>query len=158
MISMLINLYRGASGLLSASSSVIDLIFRLWVANVFFKSGLTKIGNWDATLYLFENEYTVPLLPTDIAAYVGTATELTLPWLLAVGLATRPTALALFVFNIIAATSYPGLSEAGMHEHMYWGLMLLVTLFHGPGALSVDHLIKIRWFAPRQSGVMSWPI
>ena len=52
------------------------LFTRLWVAYVFFNSGLTKIASWDSTLYLFEYEYQVPLLPWQLAAYLGTATEL----------------------------------------------------------------------------------
>ena len=42
---------------------VLLLFCRLWVAYVFFNSGLTKIATWDSTLYLFEYEYQVPLLP-----------------------------------------------------------------------------------------------
>lgn len=128
-------------------SPVLDLGIRLWVANVFWKSGLTKIGSWDTTLALFENEYDVPLLPPDVAAILGTGAELTLPLLLVFGLGARFAATALFVFNILAVISYPDLSEAGRSEHFYWGLLLLVTLFHGPGKLSLDHLFARRFFA-----------
>ncbi|MEZ9827441.1 DoxX family protein, partial [Vibrio cyclitrophicus] len=65
------------------------LFCRLWVAWVFFNSGLTKIATWDSTLYLFELEYQVPLLPWELAAYMGTAAELILPVFLALGLLTR---------------------------------------------------------------------
>ncbi len=47
---------------------VLLLFCRLWVAWVFFNSGLTKIATWDSTLYLFELEYQVPLLPWELAA------------------------------------------------------------------------------------------
>ena len=125
---------------------LVDLGFRLYIANVFFKSGLNKIQSWDSTLFLFEYEYQVPLLPPETAAVLGTAAELTLPVLLALGLATRFSGIALFVFNIIAVISYPALNEAGVKDHLYWGIMMLVPIFHGPGALSVDYLIK-RWFS-----------
>ena len=144
MLQSLTNTYRTLAAKLDAASPVLDLLFRLWVANGFFKSGLTKIGNWQATLFLFENEYNVPVLPSNIAALAGTATELTVPVLLALGLASRPAALVLFVFNIVAVVSYPGLSESGMRDHVYWGLMMLVTLFHGPGKLSLDAWIERR--------------
>jgi len=117
---------------------------RLWVAMVFFKSGLTKINSWDSTLYLFEYEYAVPLLSPEIAAYMGTAAELSLPILLAFGLAGRFGAIALFVFNITAVLSYPDLNAAGIRDHQVWGLMLLVPLLHGPGKLSIDHLLCIK--------------
>lgn len=123
-------------------SPALDLAVRLWVADVFWKSGLTKIASWDTTLALFENEYSVPLLPPDVAAVLGAGAELLLPALLVFGIATRFGAAALFVFNIIAVISYPELSEAGRTEHFYWGLLLLVTLFHGPGKLSLDYLIN----------------
>ncbi len=55
------------------------LAMRLWVAWVFFKSGLLKMNSWDSTMYLFENEYAVPLLSPEMAAYMGTAAELTVP-------------------------------------------------------------------------------
>jgi putative oxidoreductase len=70
-----------------------------------------------------------------------------IPVLLVLGLFTRPAALVLFVFNIIAVISYPDLSEGGLKDHVYWGLLLLVTLFHGPGKLSVDHLIRNKFAA-----------
>lgn len=114
---------------------------RLWVAWVFFKSGLTKINSWDSTLYLFEYEYAVPLLSPELAAYMGTAAELSLPILLAFGLAGRFGAIALFIFNIIAVLSYPDLNAAGIRDHQVWGLMLLVPLLHGPGKLSIDYLL-----------------
>lgn len=125
---------------------LVDLGIRLLVASVFFQSGLTKIASWDVTLALFENEYAVPLLPPEIAAYLGTGVELAMPVLLLLGLGTRFAALVLFVFNIIAVISYPDLTEVGLKDHQYWGLLLLVTLLHGPGKLSIDHLLRRRFF------------
>ena len=124
---------------------VLDLVIRLWVAKVFFMSGLVKIQSWSTTLALFEGEYHVPLLAPQLAAYLGTGAELLLPLFIALGLGGRLAAAALFVFNIIAVMSYPDLSEAGLKDHQYWGLMMLVTLFHGPGRLSLDHWLRRRW-------------
>jgi putative oxidoreductase len=124
---------------------ILDLAVRLWVGAAFFQSGLVKIQSWDTTLALFENEYSVPLLPPALAAYLGTATELIVPVLLILGLGGRFAAAVLFVFNIVAVISYGDLSEAGLMQHQIWGLLLLVTLLHGPGKLSVDHLIRRRF-------------
>ncbi len=118
------------------------LFCRLWVAWVFFNSGLTKIASWDSTLYLFEYEYQVPILPWELAAYLGTAAELILPAFLAFGLLTRPMAAILFVFNIIAVVSYPLLWEKGFYDHQLWGLMILNVIVWGPGLVSLDKLIK----------------
>jgi putative oxidoreductase len=125
-------------------SPLVDLALRLFVAAVFFKSGLTKIASWESTLALFENEYAVPLLPPEVAALLGTSVELFFPVLLVLGLGTRFAALVLFVFNIVAVISYPDLGAVGLKDHQTWGLLLLVTLTHGPGALSLDRLIGRR--------------
>ncbi|CAN0407256.1 unnamed protein product, partial [Phaeothamnion confervicola] len=125
---------------------VLDLAIRVWVGMVFFQSGLTKILSWDTTLSLFENEYAVPLLPPQLAAYMGTAAELTLPVFLVLGLGGRLAAAALFVFNIVAVLSYPDLGEVGLKDHQYWGLLLLIPLLHGPGKISVDHFLRRRLF------------
>jgi putative oxidoreductase len=130
---------------LDSLSSIFQLLLRVYVANVFFKSGLTKIADFSSTIALFENEYKVPLLSPTLAAISGTATELALPVLLVLGIATRPTALALFIFNIVAVLSYPDISEVGVQDHKLWGLMLLVTLIHGPGRIALDHQIQRRF-------------
>lgn len=118
-----------------------DLGLRLWVGIVFLKSGLAKIQSMESTIMLFENEFQVPLLSATVAAYLGTFVELVFPILLIVGLGGRFAALVLFLFNIVAVISYPGLSPAGIEQHQVWGLMLLVTLLHGPGKLSLDHFL-----------------
>lgn len=138
--------YNTIARLLDLLAPLFDLGVRLWVAWVFFKSGLSKIQSWDSTLMLFEYEYEVPLLPPDIAAYAGTAAELSLPILLAAGLASRLSALALFVFNIVAVIAYASFlfgdnGAAGLQQHIMWGVMMLITVFHGPGKLSLDHLL-----------------
>ncbi|PMH38674.1 hypothetical protein BCU68_07525 [Vibrio sp. 10N.286.49.B3] len=120
------------------------LFLRLWVAWVFFNAGLTKIASWDSTLYLFEFEYQVPILPWQLAAYIGTAAELILPAFLVLGIFTRPMTAMLFVFNITAVVSYPLLWERGYYDHQLWGLMMLIIILWGAGSLSVDKLIKAR--------------
>lgn len=128
-----------------------DLAIRLYVANVFWKSGLTKIASWDTTVMLFTHEYAVPLLSPELAAGLAIAIELVFPVLLVLGLAGRFSALVLFVFDIMAVVSYPELDDAGRQQHLVWGLLLLVPLLHGPGRLSLDHLIG-RWWLRAAGG------
>ena len=118
------------------------LTCRFWVAWVFFNSGLVKISSWQSTLYLFEFEYQVPLISWELAAYLGTATELIVPIFIVLGLFTRPMALLLFVLNIVAVLSYPLLWEKGFHDHQLWGLMMLVVLVWGPGPYSCDQFLR----------------
>lgn len=133
---------RGVDKLQMAFVPLLLLFCRLWVAWVFFNSGLTKIASWESTLFLFEYEYQVPVLSWTLAAYLGTAAELILPIFLALGLLARPMAAVLFVFNIIAVVSYPVLWEKGFYDHQLWGLMILIVVVWGPGAISADKLLR----------------
>jgi len=139
--------YVRVAGWLDAASPLVDLGLRLYVAEVFFRSGLLKIGNWSGTLYLFSNEYHVPLLPPEVAAVVGAFGELAFPPLLALGLATRFAALSMTFVNIVAVASYwhvLGRNDAALAQHVFWGTLLLVTLFHGPGKASLDYWLGRR--------------
>lgn len=131
---------------LEALSPVLDLAIRVFIAIVFFKAGLTKVASWETTVALFENEYMVPLLPPALAAFMATAAELAFPVMLVMGLGTRFAAAGLFVLNAVAVISYPDIGEVGLKDHQMWGLFLLVSLLHGPGALSLDHFIRRRFF------------
>lgn len=115
---------------------------RVCIADVFIKSGLTKIQDFSSTIALFENEYKVPVISPMLAAVSGTMAEMILPALLVAGIASRPTALALFVFNIVAVVSYPDISAAGVQDHVLWGTMILVVAFFGAGRFSMDHWLK----------------
>ncbi len=84
------------------------------------------------------------MLPPELAAVMGTGAELLLPPLLMLGLGSRAVALAMFVFNIVAAVSYPDLSEAGLKDHISWGVMIAVIIAYGPGKASLDYLLQRR--------------
>ncbi|OYU43327.1 MAG: hypothetical protein CFE44_19005 [Burkholderiales bacterium PBB4] len=115
---------------------------RLYVANVFFSSGLTKLRDWDTTLALFMDEYKVPLLPPEVAAVMGTGGELVLPVLLVLGLGGRFAALGLSVMNVVAVLSLADIAPAALQQHQFWGALLAGLAVFGPGLLAVDHFIK----------------
>jgi putative oxidoreductase len=110
---------------------------RLWIANVFFRSGLTKIDSWSSTIDLFRDEYKVPLLPPEIAALMATSVELTAPILLALGLGTRLSAGALLAMTAVIEFTY-----GDFEIHKVWALMLLLIITHGPGRASIDYFIR----------------
>ena len=143
-----INLIRPINKTLDFLTPGLLLGTRLWVANVFFKSGLVKLQSFESTIFLFEFEYQVPLLSPTTAAYLGTFTELAFPVLLALGLGGRFSAAVLFIFNIVAVISYPDLHAAGIKDHQLWGFMLAILVFYGPGKLSLDHVL-MKKFARR---------
>lgn len=122
--------------------SLVALIARLAVASVFWRSGLTKVDDAfqlkSTTFFLFKEEYKVPVIPPDILAYIATYQELVGAVLLAIGLATRLTALAFIgMVAVIQIFVYP----EGWPDHVLWFALLFLLVARGPGAISVDHLI-----------------
>jgi putative oxidoreductase len=125
-------------------SSVLALAFRLAIASVFWRSGRTKVHGLsirEETFVLFREEYRVPLLPPDLAAYMTTAAEHVLPILLVIGFASRLSAFGLLGMTlVIQFFVYP----SGWPQHILWIALLLQIVARGPGALSLDHLIWSR--------------
>ncbi len=125
------------------------LAARVYVAYVFLESGLQSLRDWSSTLWLYANCFQVPVLPPVVAAVAGTAGEIVLPPLLALGLFGRFGALGLFVVNAVALLSYlhtqqVALTAIGSHVnvavmfHLIWGLLALITALWGPGRWSLD--------------------
>ena len=138
---------RSTSELLSKLQSPFLLYLRVYVAWVFLKSGLHKIGDWELTLTLFEYEYAVPLLNFELAAYLATFSELVFPVFLFAGFGTRFFALALTAVNLMAVVSYYATLTrgAGLVWHYLWGSMLLTNVIYGGGFFSVDQWLKARF-------------
>ena len=127
---------RGA--LESTPLSIVQLMARLGVGAVFFKSGMTKIASWEFTIQLFRDEYRVPVLPPELAAQLATATELSMPVLLVLGLFARLATLPLIgMVVVIQLFVYPD----SWAEHLTWAALLLLILTRGAGALSLDRFI-----------------
>ena len=121
------------------------LAARLYVARVFFLSGLTKIRDWETTLLLFSDDYRVPVLTPAAAALMGTAGELGLPVLLVLGLFGRFGALGLSVVNVVAVLSLPDMPEPAFMLHVFWGALLLLIAAFGPGRFSLDAWMLRPW-------------
>jgi putative oxidoreductase len=117
--------------------SVIALASRFAVADVFWRSGQTKVNGFsirEETFYLFREEYKVPLLPPEVAAYLSTIGEHVFP----IGLASRLSALGLFGMTlVIQLFVVPG----GWPEHILWFSLLTLIIARGPGVFSLDYLI-----------------
>jgi putative oxidoreductase len=132
---------RRAIGALESLQPLALLAARVYVAAVFFRSGLTKLRDWETTLALFQDEYHVPLLPPDLAAVLGTGGELLLPVLLVLGLGGRFAAAGLSVVNVVAVLSLAEIPEAALQGHVFWGCLLAAVLLWGPGRWSADQLL-----------------
>ena len=126
-------------------SDIFSLGLRGFVAWQFLKSALSKLDDWSSTISLFQEEYQVPLLSPELAAYAGTGAELVFASLLLLGLFSRLSAFGLLLVNVMAVASYPILwnleCPAALNDHFYWGMLLLALMIFGAGKLSVDHLL-----------------
>jgi putative oxidoreductase len=129
--------------------SPVLFVLRGYVSWQFLHSGWLKLTTWDSTLYLFQEEYHVPLLSPQVAAVVGTFSELFWPALLLIGLWSRVSALGVFAVNAMAVLAYqqvllaPGY-EAAFAQHVLWGVISFVLLVFGPGSWTIDRLLTSR--------------
>ncbi len=131
---------------------VLALVARIAVASVFWRSAQTKISGWElfgqnwkfwnvseSAKLLFEYEYSVPLLPPELAAYMATLGEFLLSLALVLGVLTRFSALGLLLMTaVIQIFVYPD----AWNVHILWAALLLYLIKHGAGALSVDAILK----------------
>jgi putative oxidoreductase len=135
-ISLTVRLYQAIALLDCFPPSILQLMFRVAIAAVFWSSGLTKIASWDTTIALFRDEYMVPLLPPELAAVMSATFELSCSALIVIGLATRLATLPLLGMTfVIEAFVYPEYWSM----HLMWATVLLFLLTKGPGAFSLDH-------------------
>lgn len=118
----------------------LDLLGRLMIGEIFFRSGLVKLASFETTIDLFRDEYQTPFFSPEVAALLATATELTMPVLLMVGLFTRLAAVPLLAMTAMIQFTYFYHSE-----HYFWGFVLLALVIRGPGAWSIDHWLRRRF-------------
>lgn len=119
---------------------------RVFIATTFFLSGRTKVDGFltlkPATYYLFQYEYKIPIIPAPVAAHLAAYSEHIFPVLLILGLGSRLSALALLgMTTVIEVFVYPD----AWPTHLGWATALAFILFRGPGALSLDHLLRRRF-------------
>jgi putative oxidoreductase len=124
--------------------SLLEFGMRLAVGATFFRSGMNKVEDFSNAIVLFRDEYRLPLLPPEIAAYMGTTVELTTPVLLVLGVFARLGAAALLFMTLtIQFLVYP----ENWPEHLMWASILAYVLSRGPGALSIDRFVALRLYA-----------
>ncbi len=130
-------------------SNIFDLSVRLYMANIFFKSGKLKFENclnddWESTTLLFEEIHPIPCLNPNFAAVSGTIGELVFPILLALGLFGRVGAAGLLVMTFAIQYAVPAEYGIQNNDHYFWMFLLAMILLKGPGKISLDHLIQ-KW-------------
>ena len=118
------------------TKDILLLALRIFIALVFFRSGIAKIANLEITLLLFEYEYAVPIISPVLAAYSATFFELTCGALLMAGLLTRLAALPLLIMTLViqfAVFDNP--------EHFYFLALLATVAVYGGGKISADYIL-----------------
>ncbi len=137
--SLAIRLHQAIALLDRFPLSIIQLMFRVAIASVFWSSGLTKIASWTTTIALFRDQYMVALLPPELAAVMSATFELSCSALIVVGLATRLATLPLlgmtFVIEVFVYPEYWAM-------HLMWASVLLFLLTKGAGVFSLDHYAR----------------
>ena len=156
--------------------ALVALGLRLVMARVFFLSGQAKIEGPELPIHLsipnanlpaldftvilptaikastyqmFETQYAGLPIPSTVAAVLFTYAEFVLPICLVLGFATRFAALVLLVMTVLLQVYVvPGM---WWPAHVYWISILLVLMSLGPGAISIDALI--RWLYQRDRRV-----
>lgn len=118
---------------------ILVLIMRLWMARIWWYSGLSKIDSWQQTLDLFQYEYKTPFLPYEVSAYLATAIELITPFMLLFGFATRLATIPMLCMVAVIEITYLQIAE-----HAYWAMLLGTILFYGPGFCSLDAWLKLK--------------
>ena len=134
---LILSLYNRLVAVADQLAPAVLLIIRLWIARVFFLSGLVKIEDMETTVALFADEYQVPVLPPVFAAYSATLFELLCPILLVLGLATRAAVLPLLAMTAVIQFTY----DQNI-QHYYWAMLLAMLLTHGAGAWSADAVLS----------------
>jgi putative oxidoreductase len=144
--------------------ALVALGLRLIMARAFFLSGQAKIEGpgipiharpfdypidftvtlpaaiKDSTFQIFEAPYSVLPIPSAVTVTVLTYAEFVLPICLALGFATRLAALILLAMTVLLQLYVmPGMWWAA---HVYWIAILTVLITLGPGAISIDALIR----------------
>lgn len=125
-------------------SPLYDMAARLYLAYVFFSSGLLRLqdylnGNWSNQIFLFMSEHPVPGIPAEISSVMATGGELVLPVLVALGLFTRLGAAGMLVMTAVIEFTY-----GHFPEHILWAFLAFGLFIRGGGAISLDRFI-LHW-------------
>jgi NADH dehydrogenase FAD-containing subunit/uncharacterized membrane protein YphA (DoxX/SURF4 family) len=117
-------------------SPFLDLAIRLWLAQIFWVSGILKLANFDNAIALATYEYPVSWLNPVTAAYLGVSIEVICPVFLALGLATRIAVIPMLILSLVIQFEYQQLNQ-----HLYWAALFGWYVVMGAGPISLDRLL-----------------
>lgn len=133
----MIKLYESFGSFCSmAITPIANLWARIYIGLIFFRSGRAKLDDFEETIEFFEDDWALPFLPAEPAAYLATAGELVLPILLFLGLFTRLGAAGLLV--MAAVIQIWVLQD---HQHYFWMIICAMLIGQGGSKISLDNLL-----------------
>jgi len=147
----IVQLYVRIAALLdSVPWSILVIPMRVAAFSVFWRSGSVKLDDWAGTLSLFADEYKVPLLPPEFAAYMATTMELGCSTLILLGLATRFAGLGLIgMIATIQIFVYP----MAWPDHIQWLAFLIPIMLR---VRMGDRFVPGPWTLGRKYKVLGW--
>ena len=127
-------------------SAIVMLGIRLYIARIFYNTGIVRVNSWDSQEFLFMEIHPVPYLAPSLAAPITTFGEIALAVAFAFGFLGRLSGLGLLimamVIQFVVAQTPQGIDNGiGNNVHYLWMLLCLIVAVNGPGKLSVDRLI-----------------
>lgn len=137
--------WRLGQKLTASLMPIADVLLRVYVAQIFWMAGWSKTRDWEMTISLFTDEYQVPWLSAQIAAWLCTVAELILPVMLVLGLWRSLAAFGLLVVNAMAVISYYHVLKdmpVALQDHVEWGLMLFILICQPVQKLSLDYFLR----------------
>ncbi len=114
-----------------------ELAIRLWLAQVYFVSGVLKLTHWDTALYLAAHEYPVSWLSAGSAAVIGVSIEVIGGALLAAGFMTRYAAAPMLALALVAQFAY-----LPFDNQLFWAALFGWYVVCGAGPISVDGMLR----------------
>ena len=115
----------------------VDLLIRLWLAKIFFVSGVIKLTHWQTAVDLAAHEYPVSFMSPLSAAYVGVSIEVGGSVLLALGLMTRYAAVPMLILSVVIQLAY-----LPFDSQLFWAALFGWYAVCGAGPFSMDHLLR----------------
>jgi putative oxidoreductase len=115
----------------------VELAIRLWLAQIFFVSGVLKLTHWDTALYLATHEYPVSWLSPSSAAAIGVCIEVIGGALLTLGFMTRYAAAPMLALALVAQFAY-----LPFDNQLFWTALFGWYAVCGAGPISVDSMLR----------------
>jgi NADH dehydrogenase/putative oxidoreductase len=120
--------------MLDRAAPAVDLLVRVWLAQLFWAGGFAGLQAWGAALGAGRPAI-LASLPVGMTVLIGFCAVL-LPALLALGLATRAAALPQLAISLVAWRAHPDVDAP-----LLWALLFGWYVCTGAGSISVDRMI-----------------